>query len=364
MLNHTPQSEPCNPVVLLTSLIYGAHHFPGVVAELRALGYESIVNTSQRHSLLKVSPDQLEQASVILHPDSVSHSAINLLDDAQRTSKPILLIMDGLLEYANTFLNPRAGTNFLRPAPADIVLASGQHDASILQALGNHALPTGLPRLADFAHGIQAQPTQSAEPQSPTILIATANQPAFTPGARVRLLEALAQIKAHASRSSITLRWRIAKDFAQELGVINDQCSLSESIADVRAVLTSASTLAIESMIANKPTAIIHPHPWPLWVPAAWLYCPDLPQGIEEDRSAMADLHAQDAPANDAAADSIAKINQSDTPHTTAKIDHLFDSILAPQADHLALQSRILEHFYHEDAPARVARAVIEHHRA
>jgi len=354
---HSPTHQPAQrrPQALLIALSCGHHHFPGVAQALNARDWATTTDTAQHHPPLTLSKDQLDHADLILHPDGVNHNATNLLIQTREASKPLVLLMDGVLEYANTFLNPNAGPNFLRPAPGNLVLASGAHDTKVLQALGNHAIATGLPRLAEFARCFKAKPT---EPQSTTILIATANQPAFTPESKARLLATLDKIKAAAARRSITLRWRIADELAAELKITNDPRGLAESIASSDAVLTTASTLAIESMIADRPTAIIHPHPWPLWIPAAWIYQPQTSQSI--DHTLAVNTHA----ANTAAAESIAQITQSTPSHHTVNLDSLLDSLLAPDPSLLALQSRILEHTHHADAPARVASAIIEHHNA
>lgn len=349
-----------NHVAVFIALSQSAHHLGGVFQALADRGWSACAETMQTGVPIRLTSRMLRQARVIVHADCTGTNAITIHNtpiEPTQPIQPILLQMDGVLEYANTFLNTNAGEQLLQPAPANVVLASGVHDRSILQALGNRAVATGLPRLGRFADRVQAQRVESCQ----GILVASANQPAFTQGARSRLIASFKHIKAYAAKQNLPIRWRIESTIAYELGVENDETELAESLAQVRCVLTSASTLAIESMIANKPTAIIHPHPWPLWIPCAWRYdgeTSDTDEGIAQDLATIDALQGKDRKANAAAADSITKIYAQTTPITTRSLNELFDALLDPAPELMALQERIVQRYTRPNPEKRVARVI------
>lgn len=341
-----------NRVALLVSYSWGALHFDGVAGELAERDWSSCVETLQIRAPIRLTRRMLREASVIVHVDCDPLNAVHISNGTLSTPKPILLQMDGVLEYANTFLNPRVG---IRSAPVDCVLASGLHDRAILRALRNRAAATGLPRLAGFADRVKACCGHD-DPQG--ILVAAANQPAFTSGARIRLLASLAKIKDEAAGLSLPIRWRIGRRIARELGVKNDSCDLAHSLASVRAVITSASTLAVESMMAHKPTAILHPHPWPLWIPCAWRYDGDSSSRFSQDRATMEALQGKDTSANAAAAESIAKIFGNTEQFKADSIHELFNAVLNPNDEMMSIQERIVRSYQCRQPAKRVARLI------
>lgn len=338
---------------LLVAYSCGAHHFMGIRQALAIRYWDVCAETLQSGSPLELTLRMLNASRVIVQVDcdpANTTVASNLL---LKYPRPMLLQMDGVLEYANTFLNPLVE---LSPVPADLVLASGKHDRSVLRAMGNRASATGLPRLTRFEQRVQScRVNQNPE----GILVATANQPAFTPGARARLIAALNDIKAQAASQSIPIRWRIEREIACELGVQNDRCGLAESLASVTAVLSSASTLVIESMMAGFPTAIIHPHPWPLWIPCAWRYDGTSSEGLSEDVAAIKALDGQDSEPNRVAADSVAKIFAGINPVRTRSIHTLLGELLDPCDELMQAQERIICQYSCRRSAEKVARVII-----
>ncbi|MBY0113788.1 MAG: glycosyltransferase family 4 protein [Phycisphaerales bacterium] len=330
-------------------------HFIGLADQLDEYGHDSRMETLQDTSPVRVTDPMARSASVLVHAESVRARAVSIRRAGERHGVPVALIMDGVLEYANTFFNPGAGARFLRPAPADVVLAAGPHDAGILAALGNRAVGTGLPRLDAFRNRvIIAQATTAPV----GVLVATANTPAFTIGGRARILASLRRIKEALARRRLPVRWRIAPDLAGVLGVERDVAPLAESVVWSRAVVTTASTLAIEAMIAGRPTAIVHPHPWPLWLPAAWLHRGDSFQGVEDDQERMRALGGADHAASAAAAESIEQIRRGIEPHETVSAGELIDSLLSPSTELIGLQNRSLDAACRSRGIERVARVL------
>ncbi|PCI11579.1 hypothetical protein COB72_00045 [bacterium] len=343
------------PKALLIGLGQHAHYFDGVAQALSDCGVGVTTDFLQRQGPVFLSSEQAAGVDVIVHRDCVKAHARKVVEAAGSENKPTVLLMDGVLEYANTFLNQGVENQFLRPAPADVVLASGEHDRRIFEALGNRASATGLVRLNGFADRVKAC---QCEHQPDGLLVATANQPAFTAGGRARLLASLKEILEEGTRNGFQIRWRIDQQLAQEIGVAVDQGDLAESLASVQAVLTSASTLAIESMLANKPTGIIHPHPWPLWIPTAWRLDGSCSEGVEQDLQAMKALDGADKAANKAANDSIQEVFDGAKPIRTSSICQLIDALFEPCDELRSLQDRIVQQYACEDSPMRAAKTI------
>src|SRR5690606_15061371 len=174
-----------------------------------------------------------------------------------------VLLMDGIVEHRNTFSNSRSGRDFLRPAPVDVVACCGESDAARLRQLGNTAIPTGLPRL-----GALGPLPQAPEPRA---LVATALHPAFDDRERADLLDALVRIGGILAAAGIPVEWRLTDGFdtalAERAGATIDAPGgpLREALARASFVITSPSTLLVESMLAGRPTAMLFPFDAPRW---------------------------------------------------------------------------------------------------
>ncbi len=333
------QSEPTPRALLVTHRAAG-HHLIGVAAQLRASGWRVESETLQPNAPVILTEQSLQRADVVVHTDSDPAISSPMHQRARSLGIPFVLQMDGVLEYANTFLNPRMHQGFLRPAASNMVLACGTHDREILEALGNQALPIGLPRLDDFRNRFNAL---AAEHVPRGLMVATANQPWFTPGGRERLLAALFDLKRAAERMGIGVRWRVSTAIAKALGVEQDSLPLIESLAQVACVITTASTLALEAMIARKPVGIVHPYPWPLWIPCTHRFDGRSDTGIDDDLACMHRLGGVDEPANRAAELSIEQMLCGHQVQSELEAEPFIASLLHPDPHQTSLQARILE---------------------
>lgn len=227
-------------------------------------------------------PEVFEGARAVAFADLSynAHLAPTKLARAMRI--PTVLLVDGVVEYANTFRNPWLGPGHLQKTPHDVVLAMGPLAARILSGLGNNVATTGLPRLDGFEERVAEARARIDAHQ--WLLVATANTPAMDGEALGRVRVMLAELRDEAIARGLRVRWRIDAALARTLGVHPDTAPLADTLAGATATITTASTLAVESMLAGVPTAIAHPHPWPAWVPAAWVWSAAL------DDSALSDL--------------------------------------------------------------------------
>ncbi len=299
--------------------------FAGVPGALNARGievcYERLWDREMRfgHHAIK---EVLEGARAVAFADLSHNAHLAPTRLARELGIPTVLLVDGVVEHAATMRNPWLGPDHLQRTPHDLVLAMGPLQAKILTDLRNIVATTGLPRLDGFDARI-ADTRAGIEPEQ-WLLVATALTPAMDDDALDRVRAMLQQLHVRTTTRTLDVRWRIDAALAHELGVEPDAAPLTESLAGARATITTASTLAVESMLAGVPTAIAHPHPWPLWVPAAWVWADDL------DASAIADLPIEHLRSCDDLLDAIlggpAKqcqctiLNELSTPHAAANV--------------------------------------------
>lgn len=259
MLNHEPPT-PANapPVAALVQYVGQADHFVGVDAALAASSVRAIRINEWEFSDLDLAP-----VGLIAVKDCESPLAVAALRWARRRGVPSLLLMDGVVEYRNTFVNPDAPECYLRPVPVDVVACAGEIDRARLWSWGNVAIATGLPRIA--AAFQKSLPSFSLD--SGKLLIATARRPAFDATERSRLLAALRDVRGAAQEAGWgdRLAWRLTAGLSDELGVRNDSRPLRECLAECLAVLTTPSTLLLEAMAAGRACGILHPQDGPLW---------------------------------------------------------------------------------------------------
>lgn len=336
--------------VVLAAPVGHSHHFAGLAAALESHGVDSSLECAQLGAPVRVPGWIARGTDVLVHAESVGARAAGIELAAERAGRPLVLIMDGVCEYGNTCLNPDAGARFLRPAPADVVLAAGAHDRGILRALGNRAVATGLPRLDRFARAVRdICPYESGS----DLLIATARRPSPSPQGQARVLAALVELREACARRRVPVRWRVGRELAGELGVVRDTLPLAASLERARAVITTASTLALEAMIAGRPTGVLHPHPWPRWLPAVWVWSPTAVHDANGSTSISGQVHA----ATEAARRSADAALQGDGV-AYGDAAELIAAVLAPTRPGLAAQHRVLAQLCCPRGTARCARVI------
>lgn len=260
---HMTPSSPSTTVILAQSAA-GIDHYPRVPQSLAARGLESLLI---RPGVGAVRVERPTTAAVVVADTETSQSRY-LLTQARANAIPTILLMDGILEWRNTFCNPAVGAHFLSPAPVDAVACAGSVDAALLTAWGNTAaIATGLPRL----WLPETERHAMTESQGDVILIATARHPWFSSAQRDRLIASLRHLKAAVESNGLKARWRIAREAAEAIGVPHDaDDSLTDALRSARAVVTTPSTLLIEAMQSGRPTCLLNPFGTPCWQQAVW----------------------------------------------------------------------------------------------
>jgi len=303
--------------------------FAGVSQRLIELGHEVHYERLWSRELRfghHAQPSVIDDAGVLAFADLSYNAHLAPTRRARAMGIPTVLLVDGVVEHASTLANPWLGPTHLQRTPHDLVLAMGRWQGELLERLGNRVRVTGLPRLDGFQARV-AEARQRVEPDQ-WLLVATAHTPALDDEAMQRVRTMLQEVKHAVDRRSLPTRWRLDAALTRDLGVRPDAAPLAETLAGARATLSTASTLVVESMLAGVPTAVTHPHPWPLWVPAAWTW-----RAHEDDGT-------------------LDRFSIRSSPSLDATLDALLDG------PGLADQSRILAELHTAGAVGRVAEAL------
>ncbi|MFK7769283.1 MAG: hypothetical protein AB8B55_18825 [Mariniblastus sp.] len=205
----------------------------------------------------------------------------------ETTRVPILILTDGILEYRNTWENPNVADGaFFKPLMGHKLACIGRAQARTLESWGNAGKceVVGMPRL-DAAYDEEYLPVQNDGPFR--LLVATANTPAFTPEQRSKVIQSIRHLEeriefgAPVGGREIEVTWRLTDGLHDELALkkqdqdqeqIAEMASvpLSDAIELADAVITTPSTLYLESVMKHRPTAILDYSNSPTYVPSSW----------------------------------------------------------------------------------------------
>ena len=194
---------------------------------------------------------------------------------------PILILSDGILEYRNTWEHPDlVEGSIFQPLFGHKLACIGRGQARVVESWGNvgQCEIVGLPRLDDVDPAA-VPPVQNSGPFR--VLIATANTPAFDAHQRASVVDALNQIKRWISDHPtvtgrpIEVHWRLSDGLESEIGVgedadPEDRPPLAGVLENVDAVITTPSTMYLESVLRKRPTAILDFHNSPHYISPAW----------------------------------------------------------------------------------------------
>ena len=209
----------------------------------------------------------------------------------KRNNVATLYLIDGILEWRNAWDNlpdEVACPYTMRPILAHKAACIGNSQAHILNQWGNSGKTevVGIPRL----DSIPAQPTPPRADREFRILVMTAKTPGFTPTQIKAVRQSLQDLKQWAGNNAqlnltdqsptsesldVKIAWRLTGGLEDELGVTNNLndltgTELNQTLTQVDAVITTASTGMLESMRLGIPTALLDYHNCPRYVNAGW----------------------------------------------------------------------------------------------
>ncbi len=198
-----------------------------------------------------------------------------------------LYAIDGILEWRNaweTGLEEPACPWTMRPVLSDKVACIGPSQARVLESWGNRGKTeiVGVPRFDTLVARRAGKRRKAPVPdRGRRILVTTAKWPAYTPEQHCKLRQSLVDLH----RLSISGRggiggsvewvWRLTGGLADGLDIENvltdtSGVELARVLESVDAVITTPSTVLLESMIAGLPVALLDYTNSPAYVPAAW----------------------------------------------------------------------------------------------
>ena len=198
----------------------------------------------------------------------------------ERNQIPVLILADGILEYRNTWEHPDLASGAMfQPVMGHKLACIGRGQARVVESWGNvgKCEIVGLPRF----DGIKRADHETESTAPFKVLIVTANTPAFNEQQRHAVTDSLNHIKSRLENNPkvngrmLNVTWRLTDRLDLEIGVDQESGDeappLAEEIDRADAVITTPSTVYLESALKGKPTALLDFHNSPHYVSAAWI---------------------------------------------------------------------------------------------
>lgn len=239
-----------------------------------------------------------EDAGIVIAHEHFRWEVVHALRKTlEQQSVPVLVLADGILEYRNTWQNPRIADGAMyQPLFADRIACIGNASARLIESWGNVGKTevVGLPRL-DSLIGARRK-TGSKKDGDFRLLIATASTPAFDRDQRAVVIRSLVELKKaigedpRIENRAVQTTWCLTDGLAEipELqGTMPEETPLSAAIENADAVITTPSTIYLESAIRGLPTAILDFTNSPQFVSSAWLL--NSPDHFDETLKELAD---------------------------------------------------------------------------
>lgn len=192
---------------------------------------------------------------------------------------PLLILVDGILEYRNSFEHPDlAEGSMLQPLIGHKVACIGASQTRWIESWGNvgKCELVGLPRLDDLI-GVARRQLPGDGPFR--LLVASARTPWFNDAQREvtyrgmeAVQKALNELKSIEGRP-VEVIWRMAEELHLNLGAPGYERRpgpIRETLSEVHAVITTPSTLQLEAAATGLPVAVVDLHNRPQMTPMAW----------------------------------------------------------------------------------------------
>ncbi len=194
---------------------------------------------------------------------------------------PILILADGIFEYRNIFEHPDlpAGSIF-QPLLGHKLACLGRGQARVVESWGNlgKCEVVGFPRLDPLLQRTLVPPAASGPFR---LLVCSANKPAFTEQQRTTVIQSLICLRDFVANTPeiqgrpLRVNWRLTDGLDEALELPpplprDERPALWQVLDESDAVITTPSTIFLESALLQRPTAILDFHNVPQFVPAAW----------------------------------------------------------------------------------------------
>jgi 2-polyprenyl-3-methyl-5-hydroxy-6-metoxy-1,4-benzoquinol methylase/MoaA/NifB/PqqE/SkfB family radical SAM enzyme len=208
-----------------------------------------------------------------------------VIQQLKRRGVPTLHVVDGVVDWNNTWENPRsltedAGLPLFQPILCDKVACLGQLQARVFSAWGNadKCEIVGAPRF-DRYYSLKRRARPADAPAR--ILVMTANTPYFNEDQHQAIRYALQDLRDSFAAAggngggAIEVVWRLTRGLEAEIGVKSTSSDftgkeLAELLVTVDAVICSPSTALLEAMLLGLPTALLDYSNVPHYLQPAW----------------------------------------------------------------------------------------------
>ena len=220
-------------------------------------------------------------AAMIVTHNQYRYEEVSILRRARELQIPTLVLADGILEYRNTWENPNLPDGAIyQPVIGHKLACIGRSQQRLVEAWNEPGTVelVGIPRLDGC---LQPHHTTRVVDGEFHLLIATARTPGFTPEQMAVTRQSLVDIRdwlaSHPTINGerIVPTWRISPQLADELQVASNphnvyQGELIQALAQVDAVMTTPSTVALEGMLAGRPVVWLDYHLVPPLINVVW----------------------------------------------------------------------------------------------
>ena len=203
------------------------------------------------------------------------------ITDLKQNNVATLYMIDGILEWRNAWENrpDEVACPFaMRPVLSHKVACIGENQARVLDGWGNLGKTeiVGVPRLDRYTTPKSLQNTATKRERL-RVLVMTAKTPAFTDAQWATVRQSIVDCKSYADShaDSVEFIWRLTGGLDESVGIQNSTVDLTgiqlhDQLQEVDAVLCTPSTAAVESMLADKPTALLNYFDCPSYINLAW----------------------------------------------------------------------------------------------
>ena len=198
----------------------------------------------------------------------------------ESSNVPVLILADGILEYRNMWEHPALADGCIfQPIIGHKLATIGYGQTRVIESWGNvgKCETIGLPRLDSARDNITPIRTEGTF----RLLVATATTPAYDEVQRKAVIKSLQGLHKHLTTEptvkgrNVEVTWRLTDGLDKAIGIETEsqdqkRLPLSSVIDSVDAVITTPSTILLESALKNRPVAILDFNNAPQYVGAAW----------------------------------------------------------------------------------------------
>ena len=203
---------------------------------------------------------------------------VMLISEAKRQNIPVLHVIDGILEWRNTWEHPQLISPFLQPVLADKIACLGRSQARVIESWGNigKCEVVGSPR-HDYLLGRKRKVKQD---NGFSLLVCSARTPYFNDTQKNNVIKGFNDLRkqvrlfGESAGSEVKILWRLGEKLFDELGITDAINHPDEHIVDLLdqadAMITTPSTLILEAMLCDIPVAVLDYCNSPQYVQTAW----------------------------------------------------------------------------------------------